>query len=64
MACGRLDGYFERDIKLWDFAAGILIAREAGALAELPCPENNDLVVTSTPAIFSTFRDAVQLPVS
>lgn len=64
VACGRLDGYFERDIKLWDFAAGILIAREAGALAELPCPENNDLVVTSTPAIFSTFRDAVQLPVS
>lgn len=30
VACGRLDGYFERNLKLWDFAAGMLLVREAG----------------------------------
>lgn len=30
-ACGRLDGYFERPVQSWDMAAGIVIAREAGA---------------------------------
>lgn len=30
VACGRLDGYWERGIKLWDIAAGIAILEEAG----------------------------------
>lgn len=30
VACGRMDAYYERDIKLWDIAAGWLIAEEAG----------------------------------
>ncbi len=30
VACGRLDSYFERDLKLWDMAAGWVIAKEAG----------------------------------
>lgn len=29
-ACGRLDGYFERNLKPWDYAAGALILKEAG----------------------------------
>lgn len=33
VACGRIEGYFERGLKLWDFAAGILLVREAGGLA-------------------------------
>jgi len=32
VACGRFDGFWERQLKPWDLAAGILIAREAGAL--------------------------------
>lgn len=32
VAAGRVDGYFEIGLKPWDFAAGELIAREAGAL--------------------------------
>lgn len=31
VACGRLDGYWASTLGLWDVAAGILIAREAGA---------------------------------
>jgi myo-inositol-1(or 4)-monophosphatase len=30
VAAGRLDGYYERGIKVWDIAAGVLILREAG----------------------------------
>jgi myo-inositol-1(or 4)-monophosphatase len=30
VAAGRLDGYFERGVQRWDFAAGALIVREAG----------------------------------
>lgn len=29
-ACGRCDGYFERNLKPWDYAAGVVILREAG----------------------------------
>lgn len=31
VACGRLDGYYERGLAPWDLAAGGLIATEAGA---------------------------------
>lgn len=30
VACGRLEGYFEIGLKIWDFAAGMLLVREAG----------------------------------
>ena len=30
VAAGRLDGYWERDLKPWDLAAGLLLVREAG----------------------------------
>lgn len=30
VAAGRLDGYWEKDLKTWDVMAGLLIAREAG----------------------------------
>lgn len=31
VACGRIDAYFEETLNPWDGAAGVLIAREAGA---------------------------------
>ncbi|MFO6465838.1 inositol monophosphatase family protein [Jannaschia sp. KMU-145] len=34
VAAGRYDGYWERGLKPWDLAAGILIVREAGGMAE------------------------------
>jgi myo-inositol-1(or 4)-monophosphatase len=30
VAAGRIDGYWERDIKPWDMAAGLILVREAG----------------------------------
>ncbi len=34
VAAGRYDGYWERELKLWDIAAGSLIVQEAGALVQ------------------------------
>lgn len=34
VAAGRLDGYFERGLKPWDFAAGALLVEEAGGRFE------------------------------
>jgi myo-inositol-1(or 4)-monophosphatase len=53
VACGRLDAFFETGLKPWDFAAGALIALEAGADirgAGLDQP-NSELVVASAPTI-------------
>lgn len=32
IACGRTDGYFERNLKPWDYAAGVVVLREAGGI--------------------------------
>ncbi len=32
VACGRLDGFWEMGLKLWDIAAGVLLIREAGGM--------------------------------
>ena len=38
VACGRAEAYFERDLKVYDYAAGAFIAAEAGAAVDLPTP--------------------------
>jgi myo-inositol-1(or 4)-monophosphatase len=59
IACGRADAYFERDIKIWDWAAGSLIATEAGATVDFPCPENDGLVMSSAPGCADLLREHV-----
>jgi myo-inositol-1(or 4)-monophosphatase len=60
VACGRVDAYYQRDTEIWDRAAGALIAAEAGAHTELPCPENDDLVMATTPEVFDDLWTVVQ----
>ena len=60
VACARVDGYFPSDTEIWDRAAGALIAEEAGARTELPCPENDDLVIAASPSVFEDLRAIVQ----
>ena len=62
VAAGRVDAYYERDTKLWDYAAGSLIASEAGAEVELPCPENDGLTAVAPPQLFGAFRASVEHP--
>ena len=33
VAAGRFDGFWERDLKAWDIAAGLILVREAGGFA-------------------------------
>jgi myo-inositol-1(or 4)-monophosphatase len=60
VACARVDAYFQRDTEIWDRAAGALIAAEAGARTELPCPENDDLVIAAAPGVFDDLWAVVQ----
>ncbi|MFJ5772659.1 inositol monophosphatase family protein [Streptomyces sp. NPDC093094] len=58
VAAGRLDGYYERGLNPWDYGAGDLIAREAGALtggrpAERP---SRELTVAGTPGVFEPLQ--------
>jgi myo-inositol-1(or 4)-monophosphatase len=47
LAAGRLDGYFERGVKHWDWAAGRLLVTEAGgSVLDLP-GEPHGLVAAS-----------------
>ena len=34
VACGRFDGYWQRELNYWDIAAGIVILKEAGGFVE------------------------------
>ncbi|WP_326755167.1 inositol monophosphatase [Streptomyces hirsutus] len=58
LACGRLDGYYERGLHPWDLAAGDLIAREAGALTGGRPGERPswDLAVAATPGVFEPLQ--------
>jgi myo-inositol-1(or 4)-monophosphatase len=60
VACARADAYFQRSTAIWDRAAGALIAAEAGAATELPCPENEDLVIAAAPDVFDDLWSVVQ----
>ena len=43
VAAGRFDGYWERAIKPWDMAAGIVLVREAGGFVT-DCPGGQDML--------------------
>lgn len=47
VAAGRFDGYFENDLKPWDFAAGILLVKEAGGSVSEVNGEKNMLITGS-----------------
>ncbi|MEP7031507.1 MAG: inositol monophosphatase family protein, partial [Pseudolabrys sp.] len=42
VAAGRLDGYWERNIKPWDMAGGLILLREAGGFAS-DCDGHEDV---------------------
>ena len=55
VAAGRLDGYYEHGLNVWDWAAGALIASEAGAELLLPDPNepgtSGCLLVAAAPTV-------------
>lgn len=63
LAAGRLDAYYERGLAPWDFAAGALIAREAGAailsLAEGELP-GEPMLIAGPPSLARDLRAEIQ----
>jgi len=61
VACGRLDGYYERELKPWDLAAGALVAREAGARVEGAhgSPPDEHLTLAAGTEVFGPLHDLV-----
>ena len=55
VARGVMDGYYEISLKPWDAAAGMIIAREAGATVTgidgLPCQFTNTTTIAANPAL-------------
>ncbi|MEV6066091.1 inositol monophosphatase family protein [Nocardia sp. NPDC052001] len=61
VAEGRVDAHYEHGLNLWDWAAGALIAAEAGAVLILPAPTSmgaaGELVVAAAPGIATELSD-------
>ena len=53
VAAGRYDGYFQRELNLWDIAAGIILIKEAGGIInEIDLSKSRNLdVIASSPDI-------------
>ena len=64
VACGRFDGYFEYLLSVWDFAAGMLIVREAGGACDdragNPIALTATSIATSNGRIHRDFIDVVR----
>ena len=58
VACGRVDGYYERGLNSWDLCAGALVAAEAGATVGSieGGPVEPDSVIAASPAVFEPLR--------
>ena len=62
LAAGQLDAYFELDLSPWDYAAGRLIAEEAGAgVLELPANHGKGpAIVGAGPALLPAFVELLR----
>ena len=59
VASGRYDGYFQKNLNLWDIAAGIVLVKEAGGIINdinLDNPDNIN-VIASNPNINTKFQE-------
>lgn len=60
VAAGRLDAHYEHGLNVWDWAAGALIAAEAGAEVVLPRPDApGGLVMAAAPGVAVALREAL-----
>jgi len=64
VAAGRYDGFWERSLKSWDMAAGLVIVREAGGLVE-PLKKGDNIledgeVICANDLIFDQFSKVIR----
>ena len=53
LACGRYDGFFQKNLNLWDIAAGLILIEEAGGMVnKINLNDHEDLkIIASSPNI-------------
>ena len=55
VASGRYDGYFQKNLNLWDIAAGIVIIKEAGGIInEIDLSKNKNIKIIASSANINT----------
>jgi len=55
VAAGRYDGYFQKDLNIWDIAAGIVLVKEAGGiLNETNLSNNKNIKIIASSADISS----------
>jgi myo-inositol-1(or 4)-monophosphatase len=61
VAAGRLDGFYERGLNYWDWAAGALVASEAGAVVGglHGAPVSGSMTVAAGPGLFGPLTGAL-----
>ena len=61
VASGRYDGYFQKDLNLWDIAAGVILVKEAGGMIkDFNLDDIKSLnVVASNPNIIMKFSEKI-----
>ncbi len=61
IACGRYDGYFQKNLQLWDVAAGLIILKEAGGIMnDIDLNNYKDIkIIASSPDINDKFTKKI-----
>jgi myo-inositol-1(or 4)-monophosphatase len=61
VAAGRIDAFYERGLNYWDYAAGTLVAAEAGAIVGglAGAPVSGSLAVAAGPGLFGPLTEAL-----
>tara|TARA_B100000963_G_scaffold3014_1_gene2288 strand:- start:2080 stop:2820 length:741 start_codon:yes stop_codon:yes gene_type:complete len=61
VACGRYDGYFQKNLHLWDIAAGLILVQEAGGVInQIDLRDHEDLkIIASSPNINEKFMEKI-----
>ncbi len=59
VAAGRYDGYFQKNLNIWDIAAGIIIIREAGGkINDIDCSGRKEIkIITGSNAIYDKMQE-------
>ena len=60
VACGRFDGYWQRELNYWDVAAGLIILKEAGGFVDFFEQDNNDFLKKNILASNSKIHDELR----
>ena len=61
IACGRFDGYFQKNLNLWDIAAGLILVEEAGGIInKIDLNNYQELkIIASSPNINNKLMDKI-----